>query len=213
VLVAGGTDNSGACLASAELYDPATGTWTTTDSLDTARGNHTATLLLNGQVLVAGGCFHLASAELYDPASETWTATGNMNRGRDGHTATLLSNGQVLAVGGSRGNFHFAIKTELYDPPSGTWILTHPLLNSNNRKYHTATLLPDGLVLVAGGDRGGPLSTAGLYDPATGMWAATASMGSARAAHTATLLPSGQMLVAGGLGNGLVAVSSAELYE
>jgi Galactose oxidase, central domain len=100
---------------------------------------------------------HLASAELYDPATETWTGTGNMNRGRDGHTATLLSNGQVLAVGGSRGNFHFAIKTELYDPPSGTWILTHPLLNSNNRKYHTATLLPENLVRVAGGDRGGSI--------------------------------------------------------
>src|SRR5262245_59974223 len=126
-----------------------------------------------------------------------------MNLGRDKHTATLLLNGQVLVVGGARGNFHFAIKTELYDPASGTWTLTDPLLNSNNRKYHTATLLPTGLVLVAGGVRAVPLSTAGLYDPVTGMWAATASMDTARAAHTATLLPSGQVLVAGGLGAAL----------
>jgi hypothetical protein len=170
-------------------------------------------LLASGEVLVAGGCFHLSSAELYDPATETWTATGNMNLGRDRHTATLLSSGQVLVAGGSRGNFHFAIKTELYDPASGTWTVTHPLRNSHNRKYHTATLLPNGQVLVAGGVRAIPLSTAGLYDPVTGMWDGTASMGTARAAHTATLLPSGQVLVTGGVGSGLIPVSSAELYD
>src|SRR5262249_7468058 len=114
-----------------------------------------------------------------------------------------------------RGSNHFAIRTELYDPASGTWTLTHPLLNSDNRKLHTATLLPNGLVLVAGGFRIAALSTAGLYDPVTGMWATTASLGSARYAHTATLLPSGQVLVVGGVDvdGGFTILSSAELYD
>src|SRR6266404_4458673 len=82
--------------------DPASGTWTVTGSLNTARYYHTATLLPNGMVLVAGGEIIgvLTSAELYDPASGTWTMTGNLNTGRTTHTATLLPNGMVLVAGG-----------------------------------------------------------------------------------------------------------------
>ena len=109
VLVAGGNfTGTGGALASAELYDPASGTWTATGSLATARYAHTATLLPNGKVLVAGGVgtssTSLTSAELYDPASGSWTATGSLATARGGHTATLLPNGKVLVAGGSNGS-------------------------------------------------------------------------------------------------------------
>ena len=116
VLVAGGFDHRFIASASAELYDPASGTWTATGSLNTARGWHTATLLPNGLVLVAGGSGITgtsASAELYDPASGTWTATGSLNRARRHHTATLLQNGMVLVAGGLDTNLRVLASAEL----------------------------------------------------------------------------------------------------
>jgi WD40 repeat protein len=213
VLVAGGWDASDA-LASAELYDPASGTWTDTGSLATSRGNPTATLLPNGKVLVAGGYNDtfgaLASAELYDPASGTWTATGSLLTARYVHTATLLPNGQVLVAGGS-GIGGALASAELYDPGSGTWTATGSLAIA--REYYTTTLLPDGKVLAAGGfnNTGFDLSSAELYDLSTGTWTATGSMATARESYTAMLLPNGKVLVAGGY-NG-VDLASAELYD
>jgi N-acetylneuraminic acid mutarotase len=207
VLVAGGFDTGLDPVGSAELYDPATGSWTLTGSLNTARYFHTATLLPNGMVLVAGGLacctFISASAELYDPTSGTWTPTGSLNIARDSHTAILLPNGMVLVAGGFDSTSNASASAELYDPASGTWTSAGNL--NNARVYHTATFLPNGMVLVAGG-RDGPsftpsdiLSSAELYDPASGSWTVTGSLNAVRAYHMATLLPNGMVLVAGGV--------------
>jgi galactose oxidase-like protein len=185
--------------------DPASGTWTVTGSLNTAREAHTATLLPNGMVLVAGGFdstfIASASAELYDPASGTWTATDNLNTARAFHTATLLPNGMVLVTGGHDGPT-FApsdvlFSAELYDPASGTWTVTGSLTSA--RYHHTATLLSNGMVLVAGGVRNfDVLASAELYYPPIGTWTATGSLNTARFSHTATSLPNGMVLVAAG---------------
>ena len=129
--------------------------WRVTHSLNTARSGHTATLLQNGMVLVAGGTDskfnRSASAELYDPASRTWTATGSLNRARNRHTAMLLQNGMVLVAGGFDINGNRSKSAELYDPASGTWTFTGSL--NTARAGHTATLLQNGkFVLVAGGE-------------------------------------------------------------
>src|SRR5213078_4533407 len=146
VLVAGGSNGSD--LSSAELYDPASGTWTATGSLGTARDAHTATLLPNGEVLVAGGYTGsaLSSAELYDPASGTWTATGSLGTARDAHTATLLPNGKVLVAGGNNG---YALSSaELYDPGLGFDPGWQPLLT-----MVSPSILPSGSKLTASGSQ------------------------------------------------------------
>ena len=117
----------------------------------TARRVHTATLLPNGKVLVAGGqgtSGNLTSADLSDPAAGTWSATRSLNTARFGHTATLLPNGKVLVAGGN--NSGALTSAELYDPASGMWSVTGSL--NTARASHTATLLPNGKVLVAGGN-------------------------------------------------------------
>ena len=195
----------------------AAGAFINTGSLTTARSGHTATLLLDGRVLVAGGSpGFLASAELYDPASGTWTPTGNLTKGRVVHTATLLPNGQVLVAGGYDGTFSMS-SAELYDPASGTWTPTGNLVTE--RESHTATLLPSGQVHIAGGIAAGTDYIVGihasteLYDPVSGTWTATGSLATGRTGHTAILLSNGQELVAGGFNETSGYLTSAELYD
>ena len=177
------------------------------------------TVLPSGQVLVAGGCSDpycdspLAGAELYDPASGTWTPTGSMNAARDLHTATLLQNGEVLVVGGQTfpiGQYGFPpslSSAELYNPATGTWTYTGAM--STPRASFTAALLQNGQVLVAGGQIGHDstyatadmATTSEVYDPTSGTWTSGGVMTSARSDHAASLLPNGSVLVVGGCGS------------
>ena len=211
VLIAGGWFN-GIWLNTAELYDPASETWTPTGNLGVGRQRHKATLLQNGKVLVVGGedsSVNLDSAELYDPATGSWTPTGNLSTARNRFTAALLQNGKVLVAGGvnSSGTLNSA---ELYDPATGNWAPTGNL--GEVRQLHTATLLNNGKVIIAAGANNCcMLDSAELYDPATGSWTPTGNLGGARRWHTATLLSNGKVLVAGGYDGALLA--SAELYD
>ena len=130
---------------------PPSGTWTATGGMIDGRALHTATLLLDGRVLVAGGYgLHKDSAELYDPNTGAWTATGRLIEGRAEHTATLLPDGRVLVAGGIAEDGEPDV--ELYDPGTGTWTAAANMIQP--RRGHTATLLADGRVLVAGGAAG-----------------------------------------------------------
>lgn len=206
-----GSNETGQASAKLTITVLPAGSWTTADPMNTARSNHTASLLPNGNVLVAGGYNDggtLATAQVYSPALGLWTSASTMAESRFFHTATLLPDGRVLVAGGEYTGGYRAT-AELYDPASGSWTSAGTM--STARSGHTATLLPNGKVLVAGGYNGAYLASAEVYDPATGSWTATASMSTARSVDTASLLQNGKVLVAGGFGGSTLA--SAELYD
>jgi N-acetylneuraminic acid mutarotase len=199
VLVAGGWDDTNTPIATAQLYDIASGTWSLTGNMTTARVGHTATLLPNGKILIAGGGPSVSS-ELFDPATGTFSLTGYMNISHKNHTATLLPNGKVLIAGGENSTGYTA-SAELYDPSTGAWSVTGSM--SQALAEHTATLLPDGKVAVIGGRNGpgrlGIQSGGGIYNTATGQWGGLGATGYAfRASHHAVLLPNGDVLLVGG---------------
>ena len=198
VLFTGGQDGIDHDLDSAEIFDPERESFTPVESMSVTRTHHTATLLLNGKVLVAGGD---DTAEIFDPKEESWTPTMSTFTFHEFHTATLLPDGKVLVVGGDDGSVPFA-NAELFDPEGmGSWVLVGYDGDGHTRSEHTATLLPNGKVLVAGGSDSlfKALASAVLFDPAPGSWSSVDAMNTARYDHTATLLPNGNVLVAGGL--------------
>jgi hypothetical protein len=170
--------------------------------MNVARVDHIATLLSDGEVLVAGGLNsttgYLASAELYNPSTGKWTLTGSMTVPRDGHNAVLVPNGQVLVAGGinaTLGTCGTLASAELYNPSTGQWTATGSM---NTGRYSFAlTLLANGEVLAAGGTNcgGGGLTSAELYNPATGTWTATRSMTIGNETNWAILLQNGEVFV------------------
>ena len=246
ILLAGGQTSDGSILGTAELYNPLTGTFTLTGPMTTTRWMHTATLLPNGTVLIAGGQDTngntLASAEIYTPSTNQFTAVGSMLTGRSLAQATLLGNGTVLITGGAssscgagypdiRDNCSLA-EAEIYTPGSsattGSFAATASPM-SVSRYLHTATVLYDETVLIAGGLTNGfsdTVATEESYNVQTGVFTTVGSLLSGRYEHTATLLTNnvGVLLVGGEAGDqvGYVPVqtpgfndgpNSAELYE
>ena len=280
-----------------------------TGSQAMAHPNAPATLLANGQVLIAGGDGPIATAEIYDQRNGTWTATGSLDAARSQHTATLLPNGKVLVAGGMGGELHQyrergtlrsgnrnlvrnwrprqravfphgdtlgrwqgaccrrnrrhrgrpergtlrscdghldenrTVKPHASSPyrdPAarrqgargrrshrrwrshlkrgnlrpGEWDLVNDLPSPEERGLHSATLLQNGMVLVAGGfSNSGPLSRADLYDPASGTWSPTGALPVAVFLHAATLLPNGAVLATGGTVGADAFSTAAEIYD
>jgi hypothetical protein len=198
------------------------GSFSATGSMNNIRYHHTATLLPNGKVLVAGGAVGgetpVLQAEVYDHQTGVFSITGSLNDGRYFHEATLLPNNKVLITGGYKSinssTSVFFKSAELYDSTTGTF---QNIGNMNfARRFHTSTLLNNGKVLITGGTgaNGIYLDTAELYDPVTGLFTLTGKLNSPRDLHTATLLDSGKVLIVGGNTNvnGIVA-PHGELYD
>jgi WD40 repeat protein len=214
VLITGGYPGPGSLpyptgTTSAEVYDPATGTFTSAGIMTVARIDHAAVLLPNGKVLIVGGQSdpntYLSSAETYDPATNTFTASGSMNTARRGLSANVLPSGNVLVTGGFNG-IGTLNTAEIYDPANGTFSFTGTMFSP--RQFHSAVLLASGQVFLTQGFA----PTAELYNPVSGTFTQTGSPITSRVADAVVLLPDGSVLDAGGSINGNILVASAEVF-
>jgi WD40 repeat protein len=217
VLIAGGMRRNQDFYRSAELYDPATGSFHTTGEMGIARVGHTAVLLRSGKVLIAGGWIGHGctdSAELYEPASGKFTMISSMKARRGHATATLLPDGDVLITGGADHDSPGGISSaELFHASTLTF---EPVASMHQaRVSHTATLLNDGMVLIVGGRGENVTASAELFDVKTKQFMLTGSLSTARYKHTAGLLPDGRVLIAGGSDerDWRGTLSSAEIYD
>jgi hypothetical protein len=222
----------GVIFDTAELYDPIAEEWVPTGSLNDARFMHTATLLADGRVLVAGGFGNpypnpnpavLDTAEIYDPATGTWTRTGSMNVRRGIHQAALLADGRVLVAGGRTcnapppatcNNTFRTATAELWDPATDTWTLTGSM--SGERFNTEAAVLLDGRVLVPAGFTATTPSgsnTADIYDPATGPWSRTGNLNQGRSRAGAIRLNDGRVMVMLGFRGPAIPNPTTEIYD
>ena len=240
VLVAGGAHGQFPNLVisdTAEIYNPATGVWSSADKMHVARVDATATVIRRGGetegegnhagsgarlILMAGGAdangVATATAEIYDARTGHWTLTGSMNEARsDGVAALLPEDGKVLVAGGAPNGFEigpYKSTAEVYDIESGTWSNTGSMANARN-EAESAILLDNGFVFVSGGHFAPHMQgdTAEVYNPETGAWASAGTLTNKRAGHTSTLLRNGTVLIAGGLNHaGGSANSSVDIY-
>jgi hypothetical protein len=215
VLLAGGYGGNGTYPLAAELFDPGTGLFTATGPMTITRvGRPTATLLSDGRVLIAGGGTTAGAvaltAELFDPVAGTFTPTGSMSAAHG--IATLLKTGQVLMTGGGTAT------AELFDPKTGTFAPAGSM--GTMLGGATATLLPNGKVLVTGGLDASNLevATAEVFDPASATFSAAGNMEVERTGHAAVLLTNGKVLITGGVNSDnagqkrINTLASAELF-
>ena len=203
VLFVGGWKGTDATTyANCEIYNPATGTWSSTGSLLlTPRKQHTATLLDDGRVLVVGGrstTATLSTCEIYNPISGTWSSAASITGTRRWHTATLLNDGRVLVAGGNASNGDPVATCQLYNPITNTWSAAGSM--PVTRDKHAAVKLNDGRVIVISGGLMGAVYTAtcNIYNPSTNTWAVTGSISGSRLWPRAVLLDDGDVLMTGG---------------
>ena len=218
VLVVGGMTSGGGATNSAEIYDPGANSWILIGVMTEARLGATATLALDGRVVIAGGqngSVASSTIEIFDPVMGTFNFAGTLSSPRQNHAAAVLADGRVLIVGGSNGSAPVA-SVDIYDPAVGS-ASTAANLNTP-REGHSATTMLDGRVLVAGGStvgNNGPVDLASgeIYDPTANTFTTTtSSLGTARQGQLAFLLPhNNSILITGGTSNG-TAVASAELF-
>jgi N-acetylneuraminic acid mutarotase len=231
LLVTGGInfiqgEPAGTAYTSAEIYDPIANSWSSAGNMAVKRAGHTATLLEDGRVLVAGGSSDdtlltaTGSAEIYDPATRAWSSTSNMSSARFSHTAVALPDGRALIVGGQGpgSSSQTVFSAENFDPTANAWTLTAPLPNDIFPYQNTTTLLLNGQVLVAGGANFYPgpfrsFGTTALYDPVSNAWSDAANIGE-RSLQAATLLANGKVLITGGYDATIASgLSTAALYD